>query len=257
MSQTVPPPPPPPSAPPPPPPPASVVMPYAVAPTTAVPRRLGHHKMLYLLGAGLGAVGVLLGAIAVVLRPSPPNCGLTCYSPPTGPPLQTGHQYTSSQFGFSLTYYDVPHANAAAPASQADSITLDYGNDGLVQFKGVAANGQTPEQIVEAWVASHLPDPHQAYVIPNASVGYQIGWGAAYDVAPQSGSGNGKATRALISAAVKGDVAVMSIVLGDYEKFSFESGGLNDGHASPADTVAAFIVDPDVNTVLWKGDPSR
>lgn len=256
MTRAAPPPPPPPSAPPPPP-PASVVMPYAVAPTTAVPRRLSHHKMLYLLGAGLGAVGVLLAAVAIVVRSGPGNCGLTCYRPPTGPPLQTGHQYTSSQFGFTLTYYDVPGAGSPTVGSQPDSLTLDYGKDGILQFEGVAANGQTPQQVVEAWVSAHLTDAQQAYVVPNAAIGYQIGYGAAYDVAPQSGSGSGAATRAIVSAAVKGKVAVLSIVTGEYRKYSFEDGGLNDGHPSPADNIPAFFADPDVNTVLWPGDPAR
>lgn len=256
MTRAAPPPPPPPSAPPPPP-PASVVMPYPVAPTTAVPRRLSHHKMLYLLGAGLGVVGVLLAVVAIIVRSGPGNCGLTCYRPPTGPPLQTGHQYTSSQFGFTLTYYDVPGAGSPSVGNQPDSLTLDYGKDGILQFEGVAASGQTPQQVVEAWVSNHLPDAQQAYVVPNAAVGYQIGYGAAYDVAPQSGSGSGAATRAIVSAAVKGKVAVLSIVTGEYHKYSFEDGGLNDGHPSPADTIAAFFADPDVNTVLWPGDPAR
>jgi len=255
MSRAAPPPPPPPPSAPPPPPPASVLMPYPVAPTTAVPRRLSHHKMLYLLGAGLGFVGVLLAVVAIVVRPSPSNCGLTCYRPPTGPPVQSGHQYTSSQYGFSLTYFDVPGAGKVSPGTEADSITLDYGRDGVLQFKGVALNGQTPQQVVESWVAAHLPDAQQAYVVPNAAVGYQIGYGAAYDVAPQNGSGSGNGTRAIVCAAVKGNVAVLAIVLGEYRKFSFN--GLNDGHPSPADTIAAFFADPDVNTVLWKGDPPR
>lgn len=253
MSQTVPPPPPPAT---PPPPPSSVRMPYPVAPTTAVPRRLSHHKLLYLLGAGLGAVGVLLAAVAVIAKPSPAKCELTCYRPPTGPPLQTGHQYTSSQYGFSLTWYDDP-GEQISPATKPDSLTLDFGDDGVMQFLGVATNGQTPQQIVESWVSNHLPDAQQSYVVPNASVGYQIGYGAAYDVAPQGGSNSGNGTRAIVSAAVKGNVAVLSIVLGGYQKYSFEQGGLNDGHASPADSLIALFADPDVNTVLWKGDTPR
>ncbi|MDQ1699086.1 MAG: hypothetical protein QOG34_949 [Frankiaceae bacterium] len=255
MSRAVPPPPPPPPAAPPPPPPASVVMPYPVAPTTAVPRRLSHQKMLYLLAGGLGAVGVLLAVIAIIARPSPSNCGLTCYRPPTGPPVQAGHPYTSSQYGFSLTYFDVPGAGKVTPASQADNLTLDYGKAGLLQFKGVASNGQTPQQVVEAWVAAHLPDAQQSYVVPNASVGYQLGYGAAYDVAPQDGSGSANPTRVIVCAAVKGNVAVLAIVIGEYRKFSFD--GLNDGHPSPADMIAAFFADPDQNTVLWKGDAPR
>jgi hypothetical protein len=232
-------------------------MPYPVAPTTAVPRRLSHHQLLYLVGGGLGFVGVLLVVVAIVVRSSPSDCGLTCYRPPTGPPLATGHPFTSSQFGFGVTYYDVPGASKVTPATQPDSLTLDYGNDGILQFKGVATNGQTPQQIVESWVAGHLPDAHQAYVVPNASVGYQMGYGAAYDVAPQGGAGNGNGTRAIVSAAVKGNVAVLCVVLGEYHKFAFGDGGLNDGHPSPADTIAAFFADPDLNTVHWSGDPAR
>lgn len=258
MSRAAAPPPPPPAAPPPPPPPppAAVTMPYPVVPTTAVPRRLGHHKMLYLLAAGLGAVGVLLGAVAIIVKPGPGDCGLTCYRPPTGPPVQAGHPYTSSQYGFSVTWFDQPGEHIK-PAADADRLTLDYGDDGLIQFRGVAQNGQTPQQVVESWVASHLPDAQQSYVVPNASIGYQIGYGAAYDVAPQGGSGSGNPTRVIVFASVKGNVAVLAIVLGGYRKYSFEDGGLNDGHASPADSLIAMFADPDVNTVLWKGDPAR
>lgn len=257
MSQTIPPPPPPSAPPPPPPPPASVAMPYPVAPTTYVPRRLSHHKLLYLLAAGLGAVGVLLAAVAIVVKPGPGSCSrLTCYRPPVGPPLAAGHSYASSQFGFSMTYFDTPGLDVS-PKPTADALTLDYGDDGVMQFKGVAANGQSPQQLVESWVGNHLPDAQRAYVVPNAAVGYQLGYGAAYDVAPQNGSGSGNGTRVIVFASVKGSVGVLSIVLGGYHKYSFEDGGLNDGHASPADSLIALIADPDVNTVLWKGDPAR
>ena len=251
-----PPPPPPPPAAPPPPPPASVTMPYPVAPTTAVPRRLSHHKLLYILGAGLGAVGVLLAVVAIVVKPGPGNCGLACYRPPVGPPLQSGHPYTSSQLGFALTWYDVPGATIA-PKSEADRLTLDFGDDGLVQFRGMPVSGQTAQQIVEKWVNDHLPDAQQVYVVPNASVGYQIGYGAAYDIAPQGGSSSGNGTRVIAMASVKGNLAVLTVVLGGYHKYSFENGGLNDGHPSPADTLIAMFVDPFVNTVRWPGDPAR
>ncbi|MBV9097875.1 MAG: hypothetical protein JO079_07450 [Frankiaceae bacterium] len=254
-----PPPPPPPSAPPaqppsaPPPPPASVTMPYPVAPTTAVPRRLSHHKLLYLLAAGLGAVGVLLAAVAVVVKPGPGSCGLTCYRPPTGPPLQTGHVYTSPQLGFSVTW----SSRRATPKSEADRFTLDYGDSGLIQFRGIPLKGESPQQVVDAWVSAHLPDAHQAYVLPNASIGYRLGYGAAYDVAPQGGSGSGNPTRVIVVAAAKGNLAVLAVVLGAYQKYSFESGGLNDGHPSAADSLVALYADPIVNTVLWPGDPPR
>lgn len=250
-----PPPPPPPSAPPPPP-PAPAAMPYRVAPTTAVPRRLSHHKLIYLLAAGLGAVGVLLAAVAIIVKPGPGNCGLTCYRPPTGPPVQAGHQYTSSQLGFSLTWYDIP-GETITPKSEADRLTLDFGQDGLIQFRGVPLNGQSPQQIVDAWVSAHLPDAQQSYVLPNASVGYQLGYGAAYDVAPQGGSSSGNGTRVIVAAAVKRNLAVLTVVLGGYQKYSFEDGGLNDGHPSAADSLIAMFADPFVNTVLWPGDTQR
>jgi len=228
-------------------------MPYPVAPTTAVSRRLSHHKLLYLLAAGLGAVGVLLAAIAIIAKPGPGNCGLTCYRPPTGPPLQTGHTYTSSKLGFSVTW----SSEKATPKSEADRLTLDYGDTGLIQFRGVATNGQSPQQIVDSWISSHLPDAQQAYVLPNASIGYQVGYGAAYNIAPQGGSGSGNGDRVIVEAAVKGNLAVLAVVLGGYEKYSFESGGLNDGHPSAADSLIALYADPFVNTVLWPGDPQR
>ena len=213
--------------------------------------------MLYLLGAGLGAVGILLAAIAIVVKPGPGNCNrLTCYQPPTGPPLQAGHQYASSQFGFGLTWFDQP-GETISPKSDADRLTLDFGSDGIMQFRGVAANGQTPQQVVESWVAGHLPDAQLAYVVPDASIGYRMGYGGAYNVAPQGGSGSGSGTRAIVFAAIKDNVAVLSVVLGDYQKYSFENGGLNDGHPSPADSFIAMLADTDVNTVLWKGDPQR
>ena len=48
------------------------------------------------------------------------------------------------------------------------------------------------------------PDATVAYVLPNATVGYQLGYGAVLDVYPQGTSGVARRTRIVVMAAHPG-----------------------------------------------------
>jgi hypothetical protein len=231
------------------------VAPYAVAPHTAVPHKLRSHHLLVVLVVVLGVLGVLLVGVTILLRPSKPTCGIACYHPPTGPPVSAAHTWTSSRYHFSVGWFDdagglpAPHV-----ATDAADLVLDYGDNGVIRFAGLPADGRSPEEVATQFVTSLGVQAQEAYQIPNAQVGYQLGFGAAYDIAEQSSSGSGGQTRLIVQVAQRGPLDILTASEGPYVRFT--SGGVSDGHPSPADSVIASVADAPINSVRWPGDPA-
>ncbi len=229
---------------------------YPVAPPSAVPRRLQGHRLLYVLVSVIGCVAVILVAITVLLRPSKPTCGLTRYQPPSGPPVAAQHVYTSSQYHYTIGYYDSQGGGIPQPQVSTDgnNLVLSYGTLGALRFTAVPPNGQTPEQVATAFVDSLGVNAQEIYQLPNAQVGYQIGYGAAWDIVPQSGSGSGGLTRLIVQVAQRGNLDILAVCEGPFVRFS--PNGTNDGHPSPADTPVALLADEPIDAVAWPGESS-
>ena len=97
------------------------------------------------------------------------------------------------------------------------------------------------------------PDATVAYVLPNTTVGYQLGFGEVLDIYPQGGPTVTR-TRLVLMVAVKNDLALVGVAIGPYRKFAPGDG---PGVPSGANLELAQDLGKYVNSFLWKGDPPR
>ena len=117
-----------------------------------------------------------------------------------------------------------------------------------------SAPPQTPARMS---IAGRVTSGTPAHPVPNAVVGYQPGYGEVDDVYPQSSDGSYTHDRLVLMVAVKNNVALVAEALGPYDPAS--PGGSSDtGHPTGVSlAVAAFLLDPLVNSFMWHGDPPR
>ena len=238
--------------------------PAAAPPRVAATSKLSHRHVLSGLLGGLAGLVVILIIVSVVAKSAPAvNCeGLTCSAhPPVGPPVEAGQLYTNPKFNFTARVIVSPLLGIAPTVSTANNdLTLSYASGstslGELQLGAVSANNRTPEQIVEAVVNQIANGAQVAYVIPGSMVGYQLGFGEAFNFSPNSGDGQAGTDRVIIMAAIKNGIAIVAIAAGPLVKFGDGQGQLNDGHPSIADSVIALGGDPVVNSVNWPGQPS-
>ncbi len=185
-------------------------------------------------------------------------CNPTCVEPPpVGPPVSANPRFTASDGSFSVEYpTQLPNLGAVAIKKGGDAIVAQVSHNlGVILVQGGAAKGATAQQVVASFVQSKFADARAAYQIPNAQVGYTPGYGAVFDVYPQSTTGASTHARLVVLGAVKNDTYVVVVGLGGYQEFTKD--GLNDGHPSGVATAVALFMDPINNSVLWKGDPPR
>ena len=233
---------------------------YAVPPPMRPPvRHTSHTKLISFFCVGLlVAVGIflLVGKLSTPAKKSY-QCPPTCPQPPIGAPVNSMPRFTAADGSFSVEYY--PANSKVSITKDASSITERITpNDtdkGAILFKGVAANGQTPVQVVTSFLRANFPDATQAYVLPNTFVGYQAGYGEIDDFYPQGGTGAFAHLRIVVLAAVRNGTAVIVAAAAPYHPFAPD--GLNDGHPSGANVLLALLLDPLVNSVTWKGDSPR
>ncbi|BBX07952.1 hypothetical protein [Mycolicibacterium aichiense] len=231
---------------------------YAVEPGayTAGPQRFTPlRRMLVPLVVTLGVlVGASTAAWAVAGGPSvryacPPDCG----RPPTGVPVQASPRFVSSDGEFSVSY--PAEGTAYKVTMQDDGVSATYtgGDGGAMELFGVPAQGRSAEEVIDDLLKDKQPDATVAYVLPNSTVGYQLGFGEVLDVYPQGGAA-GSRTRIVVMAAVKNDLALVGAAIGPYRKFAPGNG---PGVPSGANLELAQDLGKYVNSFLWKGDPPR
>jgi hypothetical protein len=234
---------------------------YAVPPAARPPvKHTSHTKLIAMFAVGLIVVVAGFLVIAKVATPSAAKatkCPPTCPQPPVGPPVSVLPKFTAKDGSFSVSYY--PQNSAVSVTTDASSvtekITPSNGEDCAIVLLGEKADGRTAEQVVTALVAKAFPDAERAYVIPNATVGYETGYGVILDDYPQTTSGGYSHQRVIVMAAVKRDMALVGVASGKFHEFSQD--GLTDGHASGANVFVAFLLDRLLNSFTWKGDPPR
>lgn len=150
--------------------------------------------------------------------------------------------------GFSVEYPDsaTVGANGASWKSDTDQ----------AQLFGVAANNLTPQEIAERFRAANFPNATVGYVIPNARVGYESGYGELDNVDPQSASGPYAPQRVLIMVAVKNGLALVAEASGPlFAPKNYHGHGTGAELAIVDDAYSYFGFF--VNTFSWKGDPPR
>jgi hypothetical protein len=219
------------------------------------PVKVTHRRLALVVGAGVGVMAVVaLGISALVTSPPgryvcPPHCG----APPIGTPIMTNPRFTSTDGDFSVSYPGP--GTAYRPTFKPNTVVLDLtaGDTGTLELHGEAANGRDPRQVAEDLLRRRYPNATVAYEIPNASVGYQPGYGVAADDYPQGGMGTYTRLRILLMVAVKNDYALVGAAVGPYHEFSPSV----ISHPSGANLELALYMGKYVNSFTWRGDSPR
>ena len=213
------------------------------------------RRLLLLVAASLAVmVGLSTAAWSLSVRPTaryscPPDCG----SPPTGNPVQANPRYVAADGSFSVSYPAPGSAYTITTHDDGVSAVYTGGDGGTMELFGVPAQGRPAEEVIDGLLQEKQPDATVAYVLPNATVGYQLGYGEVLDVYPQ-GSNSGSRTRIVVLAAVKNDLALIGVAIGPYHKFAPGDG---PGVPSGANLELAQDLGKFVNSFMWKGDPPR
>lgn len=232
---------------------------YALpAPTYLAPqiRRPRFGWLLGQWGAPILTVGLLLGAVALVLTPKiahymcPPECG----KPPTGMPVMALPRYTSPDGAFTVSYPAPGSAYRIDTAKSGVTATYTGGDGGVMQLFSEPANGRSARDIAMAILKRTYPDAKVSYEVPNAMVGYQPGYGVVADDWPQGSSSSYARVRILLMTGVKNDVALVAFGTGPYHAFGPDFG---PGQPSAVNLEIAQDMGKYVNSFHWKGDPER
>jgi hypothetical protein len=209
---------------------------------------------------GLAGIVVILIVVSLLSQPSAPvGCtGLTCeIRPASGPPVQNGTLYTNTRFGFTARILTEGLPTSTSTANNELTITFNgTGLQGELQLGAQAAGGQTAEQIVNTVINKIANGAELAYTIPGSMIGYQPGFGAAYNFSSNSSDGQTITLRVIVLASIRDNIAVVSVCAGPLVPFGDGPGQYNDDHPSIADLEIAQAGDPIINSVLWPGQTS-
>lgn len=211
----------------------------------------------YFVVMGLWVVGLVAAMLALTLVDTrvadvpvyvcPPDCG----RPPTGLPVSTNPRFVSPDGAFEVSY---PAPGAAYTVNSDDNgVTAEWtaGDGGALRLFGVPAAGRGARQVVEQVIADDFPDAVIDYELPNATVGFEPGYGVVADFPAQK---HAEPVRAIIIAAVKNDLALVAVADGPFRQFGPGSG---PGMPSPANLQIAQDMGKYVDSFRWKGDPPR
>jgi hypothetical protein len=206
------------------------------------------------LGAAVGIAVTVITSIAITPGVAPYTCPPDCGSPPFGTPVETNPRFYGEGGSFSVSY---PGEGAAYQATfnpnGLNGVVLHYvgGDTGTLALFGEPARDRSAKQIALGILKKDHPDATIDYEIPNASVGYQSGYGIVADTYPQVYTGRYLRLRVLILVAVKHDYALIASAVGPYHRFSADYGS---GHPSGANLELAMDMGKYVNSFQWGGD---
>jgi hypothetical protein len=224
-------------------------------------RHLGHRRVLAALIAGLGLLTVVLVGFALVLPLAPvtPCTSLTCFAPFGPVPVHAPHVYTAAP-GWSVQWYPADavfseHPPGTSASASADQLQLTFtsqvspAEDGQLSFVGLPAAGKSANEIVAALRQANVPNAVPDYVLPGATVGYQPGYGEAFQTTPNSADGNPVRFEVVITCAVRGGYAVCAYAVGPQVDLNRIV-----NHPTPAKLALSLWADPDINGVRWEGE---
>ena len=207
---------------------------------------------------GFGAAVVMASSVGLAAAITPPEavvvCPPDCGSPPIAKPVSTNPRFTPASGDFSVAYPGPDTAYEATFNDEGVNLDLQAGDGGTLRLFDKPANGQTPRQIAERLIGRDYPDATFAYEIPNAQVGYQVGYGEVDDIFPATGIGNDGRSRVMVMVGIKNDFALIAVAAGPYREFSPDFGS---GHPSGANFQLALDMGKYVNSFQWRGDPPR
>jgi hypothetical protein len=225
---------------------------YAAPPVS----HTSHLRLLLQLAAGIGILIVAAVVVFKLLTPPTPRyvCPPDCGQPPFGTPVERLPRFTSPSGDFSVAYPG--QGTAYNVTMKPNGVVADFtgGDKGTLQLFSEPALGRTPQEIALSLIDQTYPDAVKDYEIPNAMVGYQLGYGEVADVYPQDASGKYMRLRVLVMVAVKNGLALIATAAGPYHKFSPDFG---TGQPSGANFQLALDMAKYVNSFSWRGDPPR
>jgi hypothetical protein len=226
------------------------------ASTATLTPRTGAVRLLTAIG--LAAVVLVVTSVAVSAWLTPPEptyvCPPDCGRPPISAPVATNPRFTPDTGEFSVSY---PGEETAYEATfQPNGVVLELlaGEGGVLRLFGQPAEGRSAREIAKQLIADHYRGATFAYEIPNALVGYHLGYGEVADVFPTTSVTDEGRARVLVMVAVKNDYALIAAGAGPFQEFSPEFGS---GHPSGANFLLALDMGKYVNSFSWRGDPPR
>lgn len=213
------------------------------------------RPMLWVASALAVVVATTIG-LSLWLTPPPANyaCPPDCGRPPLGQPVTTNPRFTPSDGAFTVAYPGPGTAYDATLENNGVYLELHAGDGGSLQLFGEPAANRTPRQIAEDLIREAVPEAETDYEIPNAMVGYQLGYGVVADVFKAGSAGDTARLRVLVMVAVKNDYALIAAAAGPYREFTPDFGS---GHPSGANFFLALDIGKYVNSFSWRGDPPR
>lgn len=224
------------------------------APTTD---KRQHRSARYFVVMGLWIIGLVAAMLVLTLIDRrvanvpvyvcPPDCG----RPPTALPVSTNPRYTSPDGAFEVSY---PAPGAAYAVTTDDNgVTAQWiaGDGGTLRLFGVPAGGRNARQVVEQIINDDFPDAVVDYELPNATVGYQAGYGVTADFLAEK---RADPVRVIAVAAVKNDLALVAVADGPFMQFG---PGRGPGMPSPANLQIAEDMGKYVDSFTWRGDVPR
>lgn len=233
----------------------------------AVPARRytawGDERPRYRLALGVltVALAVATGAVTVwdkvATKESVYACPPECGRPPSALPVSAMPRFVAADGSFSVGHptSDVPDAagNLYKVTTRPDGLaaTRLSGDGGVLQLFGEAAGGRLARQVVEDLIEKDFAGGDVAFEIPNATVGYQSGYGVVVNV---ERPGSLTLSRAIVMAAVKNGLALVATAEGPFRRFTPEVG---PGLPSAANVEIAMDVSKYVDSFAWRGDPPR
>lgn len=211
----------------------------------------------YFVVLGLWVIGLVVALLVLTLIDTkvvntpiyqcPPDCG----RPPTGLPVSTNPRFTAPGGEFAVSY---PAPGAAYTVTTDDSgVTAEWtaGDGGTLRLFGTPADGRDARGVVEQVIDDVFPDAVVAYELPNATVGYELGYGVVADFLADKRS---ERLRVIVIAAVKNDLALVAAAQGPFREFR---PGFGPGPPSAANVQIAQDMGKYVDSFSWRGDPPR
>lgn len=217
----------------------------------------GSRGARYFVVMGLWLVGLVtaMAVLSVVdTRVTPPPlyvCPPDCGGPPTGIPVSTNPRYRAPDGSFEVSY---PAPGAAYTVTTDDTgVTARWiaGDGGTIRLFGIPAGGRPARQVAEQVMNDTFPDAVVDYELPNATVGFQPGYGVVADFLAEK---RASPVRVIIIAAVKDDLALVAVADGPFMQFG---PGRGPGMPSPANLQIAQDMGKYVDSFTWRDEKPR
>ena len=163
-------------------------------------------------------------------------------------------RFTPPDGTFSVSYPAPGSAYEIVQDPMGVTAKFTGGDTGVLQLFSQPARGRTPREIAKELLKQKFPDAKTSYEIPNATVGYQPGYGEVADSWPPAANASYIRIRTVILVAVKNDLALVAGAVGPYHAFGPDFG---PGLPSGVNLQIAQDMGKYVNSFTWQGDPSR